>query len=360
MTILAGALICTAGCLGGLLQHAAVYPSLHRVEGAAPVPDASFSFPFQDMTVSVSVPLDAAVLAGARAADKNARVYGDPSDEAWIPGYYRSFVEDDDLDSLYAGITARLAEVRGAASLDSDEYLELMAVYVQSIPYATDADLINPKFPVETIADAEGDCDDKSLLLAGMLAREGYDVALLYFGPERHMAVGVRSPGHGYAASGYAYVEVTNVSYIGIAPDRLDGGIALSSEPVVIPIGAGTLGYGSCDETGAIHEARAQAEAAIAECEAEVAAADATLSRSYAELEALAAEIEALRRTAKVAEYNALVPVYNAKAAAYNRDRIALQPEIESYNRQVEVYNYILRHAHDRPGTVAWLAANGA
>ena len=77
-------------------------------------------------------------------------------------------------------------------TLDDDEYLELMAVAVQSLPYDTDGTLTAPKFPIETYVDGRGDCDDKSLLLAALLAREGYSVALFYFKPEAHMALGVK------------------------------------------------------------------------------------------------------------------------------------------------------------------------
>ena len=67
-----------------------------------------------------------------------------------------------------------------------------MAVYVQSLRYESIHQ--NPaKFPVETIVDSAGDCDVKSLLLARLLAREGYSVALLSFEPEAHMPIAVGS-----------------------------------------------------------------------------------------------------------------------------------------------------------------------
>ena len=43
--------------------------------------------------------------------------------------------------------------------------LELMAAYTQSLTYETTPD--NPtKYPVETVVEGAGDCDDKSVLLA--------------------------------------------------------------------------------------------------------------------------------------------------------------------------------------------------
>ena len=70
--------------------------------------------------------------------------------------------------------------IRTRHNLDSDEYLELMAVFVQSIPYKSQ-NLSSPKYPIETYGDREGDCDDKSMLLAGLLAHEGYRVSSLLF-----------------------------------------------------------------------------------------------------------------------------------------------------------------------------------
>ena len=109
------------------------------------------------------------------------------------------------------------------------------------------------KYPVETWADRSGDCDDKALLLAGLLAREGYRVALLVFLPESHMALGIGCPaGYEYGGSGYAYLEVTNASYVGVVPD----GVRLASPPLVVPIGNGTTVYGAAPGIAAIEAAR--------------------------------------------------------------------------------------------------------
>lgn len=365
LAVIAGTLLAlmaagTAGCLAGLIPNEIVYPGITPVSGVPPLPDAVYVFPFQDQTISFAVPVDSALLAGARQAEKSAHIYGDLSEEEWLPGYYLSFISDPDLLPLYDALGERFDAVRKAKSLDNDAYLELISTFVQSIPYETDAMLVAPKFAIETIADGKGDCDDKSLLLAALLAREGYAVALLYFEPEQHMAVGVTASGFSYGNSGYAYIEATNVSYIGIPPDELTGGVVLTSEPVIIPVGSGTAGYGRCDETRVIDDARMRAKAAIVAYEADVAAMDAEMDGSLADLEALAARMEALRHAGRNEEYNALVPVYNSKAAAYNEDIGTMQPSIDSYNRQVLIFNYIVTHVHDRPGTYAWLMSTGA
>lgn len=62
--------------------------------------------------------------------------------------------------------------------LTSDEYVELLTTYVQNIPYKTVGAEVN--FPIETVIENKGDCDDKSVLLTGLLAKSGY-AAIIWF-----------------------------------------------------------------------------------------------------------------------------------------------------------------------------------
>jgi len=64
-----------------------------------------------------------------------------------------------------------------------------------------------PKFPVETIVEGWGDCEDTSILYAALMKAAGYDVVLLKI--KEHMAVGVAfsKPIHG------AYVSYKNKIY---------------------------------------------------------------------------------------------------------------------------------------------------
>ena len=149
--------------------------------------------------------------------------------------------------TFFDNLTREFRQVRATYDLDSDESLELMTVFVQSLPYQNQ-NLSSPKYPIETYYDREGDCDDKSMLLASLLAHEGYNVSLLYFGPEQHMAVGVACQEEGYGDTGYAYIETTRVSFVGSEAGSLEGNITLVSDPLVIPIGSGTKGYTRCGE----------------------------------------------------------------------------------------------------------------
>ena len=108
----------------------------------------------------------------------------------------------------------------------------LAAQVAQKIPYKTDIEsrgvVEYPKYPYETFYDGCGDCEDKSIILAGILHDMNYAVALLHF--SNHMAVGI-SGGSGiygqyYTISGssrrYFYIESTNFgSKIGECPAEL-------------------------------------------------------------------------------------------------------------------------------------------
>jgi hypothetical protein len=48
------------------------------------------------------------------------------------------------------------------------------------------------KYPVETMADGQGDCDLFSFITASILSAGGLDIVLLYYGEQSHMNIGVQ------------------------------------------------------------------------------------------------------------------------------------------------------------------------
>jgi len=93
--------------------------------------------------------------------------------------------------------------------------------FVQSMPYTYDNETTGheeyPRYPIETLVDRGGDCEDSAILAAALLLEMGYDVVLLEF-PE-HMAIGLASSGslYGYSyiynGSQYYYVETTSTGW---------------------------------------------------------------------------------------------------------------------------------------------------
>ncbi|MCK9297438.1 MAG: hypothetical protein M0P21_00570 [Methanoculleus sp.] len=340
-----------AGCLGGLLHPPVVPPAIVPVEGAALDQAPVYTFPFEDGEETIRVSPDPAVYAGAKAADRQLYLSEDLSEEEWIPIYYLAFINDPHQEPLYADLLAALREIRDREALGDDHYLELIAAFVQSIPYRTDASVAEPKFPIETYVDAEGDCDDKSLLLAGLLAREGYGVALLYFGEEGHMAVGVKSAGCRYRNTPYAYIEATNTSYVGIPPAELADGTLLSSDPLVIPAGYGNRSYTACGEVETIEHALSASRNHLEEFEVELTARTRELEEERVSLEALDVRIAALSRSGEIRECNRLVTEYNQRAREYNDAIDAYNTLLAESEAAVDLHNHLITHAHDRSGS---------
>ncbi|OPY37427.1 MAG: AN1-like Zinc finger [Methanoregula sp. PtaU1.Bin051] len=275
----------------------------------------NYTFRFHNQTVSVAATVNRSVYNGAKNGQRTIVMNRQSADRyEWAPGYFRAFVDDRQQDGLYTGLITSLRTIRQEMKLSDDEYLELIAVFVQSLEYddagARNLDSGN-RFPVETFVDGRGVCGDKSFLLAGLLARERYDVALLLFEPEKHMAIGIRADHDDYRNTSYAFLETTKVSFVGVVPDHLGGDIILKSTPQVIPLGEGGRKFSATDETTYIGDQSQMAKERIMRLEKEIRSSESNISR-----------------------YNALA---------------------EEHNRYATLYNYISTHGYDRPGTYKYV-----
>ncbi|MDI6896819.1 transglutaminase-like domain-containing protein [Methanocella conradii] len=126
------------------------------------------------------------------------------------------------------------------------EYDNVMNVvcFVQSLPYTSDQVTIGydeyPRYPIETLVDNGGDCEDTAILTAAMLNEMGFGVVLIYL--PGHMAVGVKCsndyPGTYYEYNGarYYYLETTGENWkIGQIPDEYKNSQAQILPMVQIP-----------------------------------------------------------------------------------------------------------------------------
>jgi hypothetical protein len=318
---------------------------------------ATHTFSFERSRITISVPVNAAVYNGAKSTDKSVSIYGNVSENTWVADSYLAMVNDSAQDQMYADLTAQFRKIRDDQGLTSDEYLELMAAYTQSLTYETTPD--NPaKYPVETVVDGAGDCDDKSLLLAGLLSREGYRVALLAFSPESHMALGVGSADSLYKDTGYAFLETTNLSYVGVPPDELAGGVVLTSEPLIIPVGNGTTLYTSGAETSYINDMSTISEQKVQGMDTQVKPLVSDLTAKQEQIARLETQMQTLRSSGNVGAYNAQVSSHNALVSAYNAELATYNQEVARYETYADVHNYIISHAYDRKDTYAWVKAN--
>jgi hypothetical protein len=323
-------LIIAVLCAGFLLNRDTIIPPhITPVSTDSSIPAPVYTFPFEQSQITVSSPVDSSVYAGAKSADKYTYIRGNVSDNLQVTDTYLSMINDPHQEEFYTDLISAMRSAREKQGLNDDEYLEFITVFVQSIQYETISEN-PPKFPIETYVEKSGDCDDKSLLLAGILSREGYNVALLSFPNESHMAVGVVCPGTDYRNTGYAFVETTELSFVGVPTETLEGGAQLVSTPIVIPVGNGTKTYGSCDESLYLDSVFHSSETEV--------------NTLTPQIDAMKGQMDSLYQAHDVNGYNMRVPIFND-----------LQNKRLLY---AKIHNYILDHQFDRKGTYQYVKQN--
>ena len=194
------------------------------------------------------VPVNMSVYYGAR--QMNIALPADSENPREIQKYIATFESDPAMEELYLSVLAQLhsARYRNGEYLSDDEYLELIVAFVQQIPFVE-----NPspkrKYPIEVIYDKAGDSDEKSLLLVNLLAREGYDTALIVFEDLGYETTGIRVVTELPDSSlkvftngkkDYLFVDAELPRFIGSVPDIY----LTASEPGIYPVGTGTKSYG--------------------------------------------------------------------------------------------------------------------
>lgn len=104
--------------------------------------------------------------------------------------------------------------------LGVDERNMVIRFVQEVIPYKNDPynrGYDYPRYPIETLYEQRGDCEDKSCLMVALLKTLGHDAVLLEF--SNHMAVGVedsKSSDYIYNGKNYVFVETTSVFEPGV------------------------------------------------------------------------------------------------------------------------------------------------
>jgi hypothetical protein len=316
----------------------------------------SQTFPFENTVVSLSFPVNRSVL---ELTEKSGRITSlrSDSDPDEVADWYRGLIKDPAQEQIFSDLLKEFNRIRLLQGLSDDEYLELVAVYVQSLRYES-LEQNPPKFPAETIIDGAGDCDDKSLLLAGLLAREGYSVALLSFGPEAHMATGVSSSDYLYKKTGYAYIETTNYSFIGVPPETLGDNLTLRSDPTIIVISNGKKYYNSGSDTRYIYDNYVKSDMKLKDLASQLNDLNDDLVAKRIRISELDAQIAKLRNSSDLKEYNSQIQAYTTLVSIYNTRLASYRQIYTEYETYVDIHNYILEHRYDRKGVYRYLERN--
>lgn len=145
---------------------------------------------------------------------------------------YHFYTDDPNNKAIVAEIVRVFRQVSGDIQYSEDDTVREVANFVQNvITYETDADTTGqeeyPRYPIETLYERRGDCEDTSILMAALLRELGYEVG--FFHLPNHVAVALRttddySAGAYYEINGhrYLYIESTATGWnIGDIPDDL-------------------------------------------------------------------------------------------------------------------------------------------
>ena len=153
----------------------------------------------------------------------------------WTTNYANYALSEQDRPFLQE-MASQFKQVGANNGFSQYDDAMIAAIFVQNLPYLDDLNSTGqaeyPRYPLETIVDNGGDCEDKAILASAILHEMGYDVVLLKF-PD-HMAVGVDLPDgvslpdneqpmyYDYHGKRYYYLETSDTTWdIGQIPDEL-------------------------------------------------------------------------------------------------------------------------------------------
>ena len=150
-----------------------------------------------------------------------------------------------DYDRAYIqGIVNKFKETGQEKGYDEYENVMMIISFVQSLPYTSDSVTTGydeyPRYPLETLVDNGGDCEDTAILTAAILREMDYGSVLIEL-PE-HMAVGVKCSDdfsgtyYEYQGSRYYYLETTGLGWdIGEIPEEYEGEEAIIRPMIQVP-----------------------------------------------------------------------------------------------------------------------------
>lgn len=183
--------------------------------------DFNWSYDFAEWTERMEV------------SEKSYEIYKNKS-RSMIGMDYKHYIYDEDDDAFIKKLADSMCSSAENQGYDELGQLEVIISFVQSLDYIKDLDedgneIEYPKYPIETLVDGGGDCEDTCILLASLLRARGYGVAIICLSD--HVAVGIKGDAvegigsyYEYGGNKYYYIETTAENWpIGEIPDDYKG-----------------------------------------------------------------------------------------------------------------------------------------
>ncbi len=287
------------------------------------------------------------------------------------------FIAGAKKDDTVAVLAGKLRDLADAKKFSSDRLVELVAAFVQSIPYdqaktdrrtsglTTKAE--DPIYPYEVLYDDKGVCQDKSYLAYAILKQLGFGVSIFYFPDpkDNHMAVGVKCPKDQVNyGSEYCFLETTSVgNKIGMIPDlSSQSRIASAAVPlettdgsaspdsayrplgnVVIQNKVDGTAYTGVSYTLAMQKKIAALKDSIAASQRELKRLTSGIDKEQSALTRLGDTLSGYKDSGDYGRYNALVPQYNDALSGLKDDSRSFNAKVAASNKQVMDYNALIK-----------------
>lgn len=154
------------------------------------------------------------------------------------PSDYLIYATDPFDDNFINDLSNAFLKISADLGFDQFQTVGLVVSFIQNLTYADDRIAYGyekPKYPLETLVEEGGDCEDTSILLSSILDSMGIMNVLLFF--PKHVAVGLgvsgEQQGRSYRHKGidYYYIESTNPGALGTVPKEL-----IDIEPTIVPL----------------------------------------------------------------------------------------------------------------------------
>lgn len=182
-----------------------LYPVIIPIQSESePIP-VTITFPYGDREHTIHLDLNRSLYQGAKASYKGSLSNEGRETDSVIDqaGFYSAVIHEPYEQSLIGNISYELRKILN--EYPGGSFVDIATAFVR----ASEPDLTSTElhYPIETIANGKSDCDDRTVLLASLLSREGYNVAVLQF-PD-HVVLGVTDEREEYKGSGYTVIDPT-------------------------------------------------------------------------------------------------------------------------------------------------------
>lgn len=136
---------------------------------------------------------------------------------------YKDYVKESPYHQVIKPIVQELSKFCQGQGFSQWETVEFLVVFVQSLEYQKETSSPEyPKYPIETLVERGGDCEDTAILLAAIFREMGISTILI--SPPGHMATAIAIDGKQgthikWKGKNYHYIETTGNSWeIGTVP----------------------------------------------------------------------------------------------------------------------------------------------